>query len=78
MATKQLKNLLIDEVTKQLGDRHFFSSGDLYKLGLFKSRQSARAAMKSGKIPITTLSPKRNIVHREVLLDFIRNNTNGQ
>lgn len=78
MITKQLTNLLVDEVTKQLGDRQYFSSGDLYKLGLFSSKQSARAAMKNGKMVFITMSPRRRIVHRTILLDYIKNNITGQ
>ena len=69
-----LINILIDELTKQLGDRHFYTIHDLHAGGLFKTKQSARNALKNGKIAHIKISPRRTLIPRSALVDYLRDN----
>jgi hypothetical protein len=72
-----LKDLLLDEVGKQLGNRQYFTCRDLCDLELFSSITSAREAMRTGLLPYITMAPRRHIVHRSILLNFICSNLKG-
>lgn len=72
-----LKKLLIDEVDKQLGNRQFFTCRELCDLGLFSSKSSAREAMRGGLLPFIIMGPRRHVIHRSILLNFIRSNLKG-
>lgn len=73
--TAPLINLLIDELTKQFGDRQFFTIHDLKALGFFGSTHAARKALKEGLITYIKISPRRCVIPRSIILEFLRNNT---
>ena len=62
---------LIAAVEKQIGDRKFFTPRDLHALGLFNTIESARYALKTGVLPYVSMSQRRRIVPRAVLLNYI-------
>jgi len=76
MATP-LINLLDDELTKRLGDRHFFTIRDLKDFGFFGSTHSVRKALKVGKLAYIRISPRRCIIPRAAILEYLRNNITG-
>lgn len=69
-----LINILIEELSTHLGDRHFYTIDDLYTFGFFGSKHSARMALKNGKLPYVKISPRRRVVPRSALLEYLRNN----
>lgn len=69
-----LINLLADELIKQLGERHFYTIRDLKTLGVFGTMYAARKALKSGQLTYLKISPRRTVIPRAVLLDYIRVN----
>lgn len=72
--TVPLINLLIDELTEELGDRHFYTIHDLHTLGFFGTKNAARKALKNGKLAYVKISQRRCVVPRAALLDYLRNN----
>lgn len=72
--TAQLMNLLVDELTKQLGDRHFYTIRELHTLGFFGTVDAARKALKHGKLAYVQISPRRRAIPRAALLDYLQNN----
>lgn len=72
--TVQVNNILIDELTKQLGDRNFYTIRDLKTLGYFGSLQAVRMALREGKIAYIKISPRRSLIPRVALIDYLRNN----
>lgn len=69
-----LINILIEELTKELGDRHFYTIHDLTEVGFFGTKQAARKALKNGKLAYVKISPRRSVIPRAALLDYLRNN----
>lgn len=67
-------DLLIDELTKQLGDRQFYTIRDLKTIGVFGTAQSARKALKNGELAYVKISPRRCVIPRAALLEYLRNN----
>jgi hypothetical protein len=72
--TVQLINLIVEELKKELGDRHFFTIDDLYILGVFGTKYAARMALKNGKLAYVKVSPRRSVIPRAALLEYLRNN----
>lgn len=69
-----LIDLLIAELTKELGDRRCFTIDDLHSLGFFGSKHAARMALNNGKIAYVKISPRRRVVPRAALLEYLKNN----
>jgi hypothetical protein len=41
-------NLLVNQLSKELGNRHFFTIDDLHAFGVFGTKYAARKALKNG------------------------------
>lgn len=67
-------NSLVDKFAQQLGDRHFYTIRDLQILGFFGSIHAARKALRNGKLIYVKISPRRRVIPRAALLDYLRNN----
>lgn len=72
--TVPLINLLIDELTKQLGDRQFYTIHDLHAMGFFGSLQAARKALQLGHLPFVRISQRRCVIPKAAVLKFLREN----
>lgn len=69
-----LINLLIEQLSNELGDRQFFTIQDIHKLGCFGSKYAVHIALKSGKIPYIKISPRRRVIPRIALINYLKNN----
>lgn len=69
-----LLDLLADEIIQKLGDRHFYTIRDLQILGIFGTAYSARKALRNGSLFYVKISPRRRVIPRAALLDYLRNN----
>lgn len=76
--TAMLIDQLIDQLTKQFGDRQFFTIDELHSVGFFGTKHAARASLRKGKLAFVKISPRRRVIPRQVLLDYLRTNLSTQ
>lgn len=69
-----LMNLLIEELNQKLGDRPFYTISELVSTGFFGSKPSARAFLREGRLTFIKISPRRLVIPRLVVLEYLRNN----
>lgn len=67
-------NQLVEELNKKLGDQPFYTLRQLTSIGFFGTTSAARKALKSGKLAFVKISPRRCVVPRNTLLDYLRCN----
>lgn len=67
-------NLLLNELNKEIGNRRFFTIDDLYNLGVFGTKSSARKALKTRQIAYVKISPRRRVIPLTALLEYLQNN----
>lgn len=72
--TTQIMDLLIIELDERLGNRPFYTLAELTTLGIFGSRPGARMVLRKGQLTFIKISPRRFVIPRSVLLEFLRNN----
>lgn len=72
--TAPLVTSLIDELNETLGDRPFFTTRDLHDLGFFGTLESARLALKDGRLAYIEISPRRRLITRAALLEYLLKN----
>lgn len=70
----RLMELLIDELNLKLGDRPFYTISELVSTGIFGSKPGARALLQEGRLTYIKISPRRLVIPRHVVLEFLRNN----
>ena len=70
----RLMELLIDELNLKLGDRPFYTISELVSTGIFGSKPGARALLQDGRLTYIKISPRRLVIARHVVLEFLRNN----
>lgn len=70
----QLMDGLVKELNKKIGDRTFFTLPELVSIGLFGTLQTARHALKAGKIPFIRISERRCVIPRHCLIQYLENN----
>lgn len=73
MATK-----FINDLIEELGESQTVTIQQLVKIGLFGTPQSARQALRSGRLPHIKISPRRCLIAREHLIQFIKENFHGK
>ncbi len=62
---------LVDEINRKLGDQSFYTLRQLISIGIFGSMHSARQAIKQGRLSFIKISPRRCVIQRKTLLDFV-------
>lgn len=67
-------DLLAEELNRKLGDRPFYTLRQLTSIGFFGSVPAARLALKRGLLVFVKISPRRYVVPRSALLEYIRKN----
>ena len=72
--TSLLMNSLVKELNDKLGDRPFYTTRELISVGIFGSIPAAKMALRDGQLSFVKISPRRFVVPRAVLLEFLRNN----
>lgn len=72
--TSQLMDSLVRELNSKLGDRPFYTLRQLTSIGFFGSMPAARMALRDGQLSFVKISPRRFVVPRLALLNFLRNN----
>lgn len=68
----------VEEFIKKLGDEPFYTLRQLTSLGFFGTMASARKALKEGRITFITLSPRRRVIPRKAVLDYVQKNVSKQ
>jgi|688.fasta_scaffold04531_18 hypothetical protein len=71
MSTR-LMDSLVEELTNKLGDRPFYTLRELTSIGFFGSMPAARKALQEGRFPFVKISPRRFVIPRSVILDYLR------
>lgn len=74
----QIFDLVADQLTKQLGDRQFFTPRELTDIGIFGSLSNARDVLKEGNLRFIRISARRSVVPRAALLEYLRHNLSGE
>jgi len=64
----------INDLIKELGENKTVTIKQLVKIGLFGTAASARQAVRSGRIPHIAISPRRRLITREHVIQFIKDN----
>ncbi len=64
----------INDLIKELGESQTVKIDQLVKIGLFGTAQSARQAVRSGRLPHIAISPRRRLITREHVIQFITEN----
>lgn len=72
----QLIDELVQEVDKKLGNRSFYTLPQLVSLGLFGTVQTARKALKNGELPFVRPSPRRCVIPRQCLIQYLKSTIN--
>lgn len=72
--TSHLLNCLVEELNVKLGDRPFYTLSELKSIGFFGSLPSARRALREKRLAFVKISPRRFVIPRTVLLEYLRNN----
>lgn len=75
--TTQLMDSLIEELTTKLGDRPFYTLRQLTSIGVFGSMSAARQTLKEGRLVFVKISPRRLVIPRSVIIEYLRNNMSG-
>lgn len=70
----QVMDSLVEELNTKLGNRPFYTLRELTSIGFFGSLSSARMALKDGRLTFVKISPRRLVIPRPVLLEYLRNN----
>jgi hypothetical protein len=70
----EINNALVNELTQKIGDQSFYSLRQIVNLGVFGSMVSARRALKDGRLSSVKISPRRSVILRQDLLNFLQNN----
>ena len=65
---------ILAEIDQKIGVKAFYSTRELVTAGIFGSLISARRALQSGRLTYLIISPRRFVVLRPVLLDFLQRN----
>lgn len=65
---------LVEELTKRLGDLAFYSLGQLTSIGFFGSMPAARKALHDGRLTFYKVSPRRWVVSRQSLIQYLEKN----
>jgi len=65
---------LVEELTNKLGDRPFYTLRELTSIGFFGSMPAARMALKEGRLIFIKISPRRFVIPRSVILEYLRIN----
>jgi hypothetical protein len=65
---------IIDGLDQKIGDHPFYSVRQLVSSGVFGSMASARRALKQGRLSFVKISPRRFVVPRHEILQFLENN----
>lgn len=78
MSNTEIVKVLAAELDEKIGDQPFFSARQLVTLGVFGSLVSARRALKEGRLSSVKISPRRSIILRHELLNFIQKNLTGR
>lgn len=69
-----LMNSLIDELNHKLGDRPFYTLRELTSIGFFGSMPGARKILQEGRLTFIKISPRRLVIPRSVILEYLRDN----
>jgi|ERR1700676_379644 len=69
---QEKKNKISDEFSDMIGGLHFYSVRQIVNLGIFGSLVSVRRSMYAGELPYIKVTPRRSIVKREDLIEFIK------
>jgi len=70
----QFIEFLMEELDKKLGNRSFYTLRELMSTGIFGSIQGAKALLRSGRLPHIKISPRRCVISREHVIQFIKDN----
>jgi hypothetical protein len=65
---------LVKEFEEFLGDKPYFTRGQLINIGLWGSSTAAATALKRGDLPSIKVSPKRTVIPRSAVLQYFRKN----
>ena len=65
---------LIEELNRKLGDKPFYSLRELISAGFFGSMPAARRALLKGCLPYVKISPRRSVIPRSSIIEFLRKN----
>lgn len=78
--TSDLMDSMIGELDSKLGDLPFYTLRQLTSIGFFGSMPAARAALRKGQLAFVKISPRRFVIPRFVLLEYLHNNmsVNGE
>lgn len=69
-----ITDALIREFDQLLATKPYFSSSQLFRLGLFGSITAASSAIKRGDLPSIKISSKRTVVPRSAVLEYFKTN----
>lgn len=73
MATS-LMGSLVQDLNEKLGDRPFYTLRELTSIGFFGSMPAARQALREGRLPFFKISPRRCVVSRQTVIEYLENN----
>jgi hypothetical protein len=73
MAT-HLMDSLVKELTNKLGDHPFYTLRQLTSINFFGSMPAARKALQEGRLPFFKISPRRLVVTRQSLIEYLEKN----
>lgn len=65
---------LVEELNIKLGDRPFYTLRELTSIGFFGSMPAARLALKQGRLTFVKISPRRFVIPRSSVLEYLREN----
>lgn len=66
-------NALVEELDRKLGDKPFYSLRELISIGFFGSMPAARMALLKGSLPYIKISPRRSVIPRSSIIEFLCN-----
>lgn len=69
-----LMDSLVEELTNKLGDVPFYTLRQLTSIGFFGSMPAARKALQQGRLPFFKISPRRCVITRQSLIDYLEKN----
>jgi len=78
MPSREFLISLVDELNEKLGDKPFYTLRQLISVGFFGSMHAARRALQEGRISFVRISPRRSVIPRTVLLEYLRKNFSEQ
>lgn len=71
--TSATDNLIADLIS-HLGEKPYFTGQFLIEIGLFGSQTALAQALKRGDLPTIRISPKRQVVPRKAVIEYVRKN----